>query len=501
MKPKKIINLTIFILCLCLVAGVSAFIYNAKNSYKINKNFVSVPLQFNPENSSSIYQFKDAQVTVYGGFVKGIQKEKDGTESLVVRALSPLPKLSIIGGSAANTVSLLIENINPDFYAKSITASKLQMTKVTVNTLKLTLAISPEKAIKIEPVQSSDSTGKYQYIILGDNRDGYDTFNSIIQQVNGKNPVFVIDNGDLVFSGKPNQYRLFDQMVSKISTTFCTTLGNHDIRGTGRDTYTMLYGPPYYSFDIEDSHFVFMDSSPGWSEKKAISDEQYTWLEKDLKKAQGKSIFVITHIPPQDPRSGVKANEVPNYVNEVKSGDNWVEQKLNNYNDTKDMEHGFQDPQEASKFEKLMSTYHVDTVYLSHIHSYMEYTKDGVRYLISGGAGAELLTKNSYYHYMIAKIGDIKTVTMVELPSPANNYLTRYGATVQLFASAMYDENPVAVVLVIAGFMLLLLLLIVKIYLVKKQPLDTLWMWFSDTGKYGVKRFKELFFKNGKNLK
>ena len=98
---------------------------------------------------------------------------------------------------------------------------------------------------------------------------------------------------------------------------------------------------------------------------------------------------------------------------------------------------------------------------------------------------------------MIAKVGDIKTVTMVELPSPANNYLTRYGATAQLFASALYDENPVAVVLVIAGFMLLLLLLIVKVYIRKKQPLDTLWIWFIDTCKYGVKRFKELFFKNG----
>jgi len=498
MKIKKIINLTIIVLCICLVTGTGAFIYNAKNSYKISKDFVSVPLQFNPDDSSSTYQTKNAQVTVYGGFVKGIQKGKDGTENIVIRSLSPMPKVTIKGKSNA-TISLYIENINPDFYAKSITSNNLSMTKVTVNTLKLDIAVSSGKAIKIEPLQSSDSTGKYKYIILGDNRDGYDTFNNIIQQVNGKNPIFVIDNGDLVFSGKPNQYRLFDQMVSKISTTLCTTLGNHDIRGNGRDTYNMLYGPAYYSFDIEDSHFVFMDSSPGWSEKQAISNQQYTWLEKDLKKSQGKRIFVTTHIPPHDPRSGTTPNKIPNYINEVKNGDNWVEEKLNNYNETKDMEHGFQDPQEAAKFESLMSTYHVDTVYLSHIHSYLEYTKGGVRYLISGGAGAELLTKNSDYHYMIAKVGDIKSVTMVELPSPANNYITRYAATVQLFGSAMYEENPVAVVFVIVGFVLFIILLIIKIYLRKKQPLDNVWKWLSDIGKYAVKRFKELFMKNDKN--
>ena len=206
-----------------------------------------------------------------------------------------MPSITVTS-KTATTVLLMVENINPDFYAKSIAGNNLPLSKVTVNTLQLSIVLDPEETMKIDPVQStgSDNTGQSKYIILGDNRDGYDTFGQIIQQVNGENPVFVIDNGDLVFSGKPNQYRLFDKMVSNISTTLCTTLGNHDIRGNGRSTYTMLYGPAYYSFDFENSHFAFIDSSPGWSEKQTISDEQYTWLEKDLSKAQGKDIFVIT---------------------------------------------------------------------------------------------------------------------------------------------------------------------------------------------------------------
>ncbi|MGV8906094.1 MAG: metallophosphoesterase family protein [Acetobacterium sp.] len=496
MKIKRMISLTILILCLCLIAGVGAFYYNAVNAYKISNDFKSIPLQFNPDDGSSVYQTQNAQITVIGGFVKGLQKGNDSTESLVIRALSPLPSISVTSKSAT-TVSLLVENINPDFYAQSIAGNNLSLSKVTVNTLQLSIVLAPDETMKIDPVQAtgSDNTGQSKYIILGDNRDGYDTFGQIIQQVNGEKPVFVIDNGDLVFSGKPNQYRLFDKMVANISTTLCTSLGNHDIRGNGRSTYTMLYGPAYYSFDFEDSHFTFIDSAPGWSEKQAISDEQYTWLEKDLTKAQGKNIFVITHIPPQDPRSNVTPNEIPNFVNKIKSGDNFLEQKLDNYNETKAMNHGFQDPQEAAKFENLMSTYHVDTVYLSHIHSYMEYTKDGVRYLISGGAGAELLTKDSYYHYMIAKIGDINTTTMVELPSPANNYITRYSATVLLFSNALYEENPAAVIFIITGFVLLIFLVIIRIYLWKKQSFDTLWQWISDIGKYAVKRFKELFSK------
>jgi hypothetical protein len=81
-----------------------------------------------------------------------------------------------------------------------------------------------------------------------------------------------------------------------------------------------------------------------------------------------------------------------------------------------------------------MTQYKVDAVYLSHIHSYFDYTKNGVRYIISGGAGAELMTQNSYYHYLIAKAGATDTLTMVQLPSPPNLILQRYAATVSLFA-------------------------------------------------------------------
>jgi hypothetical protein len=494
------ISIAIAALCLCLLAGIGLFIYNAGHDYQISSNFISVPLNFNPEDSSSVYNMNNMQITVYGGFVKGIQKDKSGTESLIIRALSPLPSI-FVKSDAAGDVSLLLENINPDYYAKRIEQNHLTTIKTKVNTLKIDLAAQANTTIKVEPLQpgSTDPADQNKYIILGDNRDGYDTFKQIIQQINSESPVFVIDNGDLVFSGKPNQYRLFDQMASTIQSTLCTTLGNHDMRGNGRSTYTKLYGPAYYSFDFSDSHFIFLDSAPGWSEKQAISDEQYRWLEKDLIKAQGKLIFVITHIPPEDPRGAVTANEIPNYVNEVKSGQNWAEQKLNDYSSSKSMSHGFQDPQEAAKFEKLMSQYHVNTVYLSHIHSYLEYTKDGVRYLITGGAGAELLTTNSYYHYMISKIGNADTTTIVELPSPVNHYLTRYAAAAQLFANALYTENPVSVVLIILGLALLVILLIMKLYLWKRQPIKTLWIWLRDIFSFAVKRFKVLF--NKKNTK
>lgn len=271
MKIKKLINWLLLGTLFFMLTGFGVFFHNASNAYTINNDFTSVPLQFDPDDSSSSHQLADATVTIYGGFVKGIQKEKDGTKSLVLRALSPLPKITV-AGNQAETLTLRLENINPDSYGQSIATNEVQAAKISPNTLKITVTTTGETTTLTPPQPTEAGNGrKNNYVIMGDSRNGYDTFEQMIQQINGLKPAFVIDNGDLVFSGKPNQYRLFDQVVSQLDTTLITSLGNHDIRGDGRDTYTALYGPPYYSFDYDDNHFIVLDSAEGWAGEQAIS--------------------------------------------------------------------------------------------------------------------------------------------------------------------------------------------------------------------------------------
>jgi len=489
MRAKTIIRLLVVLLCLSLATGAGLFIYNSFHSYDINSGFTAIPLNYNPDNSSSGYNWNGADITVTGGFVKGIQSGSEGS-SLVIRALSPLPTVGIKASSQVRNMLITVENINPDLYASSIDKS-LNPERVAVNALEFTLSAAAGETALIDPAQPSD-TEDDNYVILGDSRDGYETFDKIIAQVNALNPAFVIDNGDLVYSGKPNQYRIFDQMTSGIQATLCTTLGNHDIKGDGRETYVKLYGPEYYAFDFGGNHFIFLDSSRGYAEKQAIPDEQYAWLERDLQKAQGKRIYVISHVPSTDPRTGVKPNEIEAYTDKVKQEGGFVEQKLEAYSEDETIDHGFHDKQEAAKFEKLMSQYKVDTVYVSHIHSYFDYTEDGVRYIISGGAGAELLTQNSYYHYLIARTGADDTLTMVQLPSPTNLLLQRYIATASLFAQAMYKENQAAVVFFLSGLALLGILLLMLLCMKLKNRLSVLGILIKDTGKFIARRYKDL---------
>ncbi len=475
-------------LLLCLVLGTVLFIYNAEHDYNINRNFTSIPLNYDPNDNISTYTWNGVEVSVTNAFVKGIQKDNN-IDSLVIRALSPLPKL-VFSNTSSNEVNLPIhlENVNPAYFEANTVISPTPI-QTAVNTLSFLVTIGAGSTYQIVPsnptIQDSD-----KFIVLGDSRDGYETFQTIINQINAADPIFVINNGDLVYSGKPNQYRIYDHMIDNISTTLLMTLGNHDIRGEGRALYTKLYGPAYYSFDFGNNHFIFLDSSRGYAEEQAITEEQYTWLESDLQKSSGKDIFVVSHIPATDPRPNLEPNDIQTYINQANQTGGNIESVLDTYADNMIYAHGFRTTAEAERFETLMTTYNVDTVYESHIHSYLDFTKDGVRYVISGGGGAELLSTDSFYHYLVAKVTAPDTLTLVELPSPPNVQWVRYTTTIALFAEAMFVENKLSVIFFLAAFFLMITLIIIHIYLKARRRMTPFWSALKGAGAFFIKDYR-----------
>lgn len=283
MKKRKL-NI---LLIIGIVAVVLGFIGNAYNNYRVQENYTEIPLNFNPTDSVSSYNWNGTNVIIKGGFVKG-KITQNKTEALILRSLSPTPQITIHGSTKASGSYLIrLENINPnDTNLSNIDTKSLEIVEPHTLQMKINLNSNEEKVIQVSTKETRNiSQEGFEFVMMGDNRDGYQTFSNIIDQVNAVNPVFTVDDGDLVYGGEPNKYRLFYETVSKFKVPLYTTLGNHDIRENGRPTYTMLFGPPYYSFNYKNAHFVFTDSSRGRAEKTAIPEEQYVWLENDLKSA------------------------------------------------------------------------------------------------------------------------------------------------------------------------------------------------------------------------
>lgn len=485
---KNKIRMGVFLLIAFAVIAVIS-LYYGYNQFNIHEKFTSIPNSFNPGNSTSTYNWNGAVVKIQGGFVKGKIIDYNKVENLILRSLSPMPSLTVKGSPKVDkSYNIRIENVNPvNIKVKSSKIDKQEVIDPHTLLIVLNLKHGEERTVEFAPVTNSEYS---EFVILGDNRNGYQTFSQIIEQINAINPVFVIDNGDLVYGGEPNKYRLFYETVSKLRLPLYTTLGNHDIRENGRPMYTKLFGPPYYSFNYGNDHFIFLDSSRGWAEKRAIPEEQYVWLESDLKSATRKRIFVITHIPPTDPRSGTEENKFPDEPGVEKTG--FFERLMNNYSQYKSKDHGFPDRQEAERFETLMTKYNVDTVFLSHIHSYFSYIKGNVRYIISGGAGAELLTTDSYYHYLRVKITNKENyIEMVQLPSPTNSIRDRYIAAAVLFANSIFKEYKTTVIIIFSILAFAILWMLYSTYKRGWRFLRFIGGWIVEVVRFAVKRYKE----------
>jgi hypothetical protein len=108
----------------------------------------------------------------------------------------------------------------------------------------------------------------------------------------------------------PDAVARFREATADLDASLYLVPGNHDVgdkqadyvpAGAIRPEYLALYekhfGRHYFSFDVEDCHFVVINTS---LVNSALPQEQAQadWLEEDLRNARGKRVFLFVHYPP-----------------------------------------------------------------------------------------------------------------------------------------------------------------------------------------------------------
>ena len=122
------------------------------------------------------------------------------------------------------------------------------------------------------------------------------------RNIQEKNPELVVAAGDLSYKGQGD---CWENIISPLESKLKVSMGDHEYHDTQGGTIGVLneYLKPldiaktYYSFDLNNVHFVFIDPyldyKPG--------SEQYQFIENDLKTASTNPkidwTFVVEHIP------------------------------------------------------------------------------------------------------------------------------------------------------------------------------------------------------------
>jgi len=214
---------------------------------------------------------------------------------------------------------------------------------------------------------------EFHFAVMGDNRPFWNAedvvtqnehFMANIERTNASGADFAVIVGDLIHGYTDDtdlierQWDAYDDAIRRFTVPLYSVAGNHDIwNEKSKRIWLQRRGPLYFSWSHKGCHFIALNSEiPGQMDR--IAGEQLEWLRHELEKARSaRRIFVFVHKPlwtlkPEGP------GEQNQWMREV---------------------------------HPLLARHGVDTVFAGHHHHYLLYPPlDGVRYVVTGGAGAEI---------------------------------------------------------------------------------------------------------------
>ncbi|GBE17264.1 alkaline phosphatase precursor [bacterium BMS3Abin15] len=290
---------------------------------------------------------------------------------------------------------------------------------------------------QVGKIHSSPPSDHFSFAVMGDNKNSFKIFSKILKDIDSSHYAFAIDVGDLVFDGEKEKYRIFYNMIKNERTPFLVAIGNHDIREGGAENYFDIFGKFYYSFDYGNSLFIVLDDA----NEERIDAVQMKWLEEQLQKDY-RHKFVFLHVPLFDPRP-----------------------KFN---------HSLSNKQNVEEFMNLMEKYKPDIVFASHIHAYFDEIRNGINYVITGGAGSELMgidPDHYFNHYVKIEVdGDKVSKEVVKFPSTDYNWIDRSSYNIWTYINSFWVTHKFLVILILTILILLTDVFVGKLKeLIKKQ--------------------------------
>jgi len=214
----------------------------------------------------------------------------------------------------------------------------------------------------------------WSFAVAGDSRDDRDgIFAQILSAVNRSDMEFLLHTGDMERTGGDDAWGTFRKRTSKFRKPLRVVIGNHELRKPGtREGFAKFFGLPgtNYSFTHKDAHIAIVDNAGG-----SLPPDTLAWLERDLAEhPKGKhgisALIVAMHAPPRT--DGIFPHGTVSEYGE-----------------------------QSASLLGILKRHGVDAILCSHEH--MHYVEDwnGVRVVVSGGAGAQLAPFQRYGFYRI----------------------------------------------------------------------------------------------------
>jgi len=263
--------------------------------------------------------------------------------------------------------------------------------------------------------------GDISFAILGNIKSSIDIFDKkMVKEINAdKDLNFAISTGNAVIAGDEDKYRILNKSLNKINIPTIIGVGDKETSNEGNSKFYYHYGPYYFSYNVNDVFFVFLDTTGITSE-----EWQKAWLEEQLSTSDKyKYKFVIMNNPPFQIEN---ANSLNKPYCDFLTG--------------------------------VFSKYKVTAVFTSGMEVYDSRKINDVQYFISGGAGGALLlnNENSFYHYIKVNIKNDEVIySVIKEEMPSNSAIYRILVNLWFYIHSIFYLNFFNFILILCIFIFL----------------------------------------------
>ncbi|MFC6689733.1 glycosyltransferase [Jhaorihella thermophila] len=221
---------------------------------------------------------------------------------------------------------------------------------------------------KIEAVAAEGGPLRFAVVGEGNNSIGM-LEREVIPRINASDVDFVVSAGNIVSGGGEDKYRSILQILSHLDIPYLLTFGENEFEEFGSTRFYQRFGPHFYSIALPQARLVFLDATG-----HTPTDWQERWLRDILQSEETRPVIVFVGHPLVAPEHET--------LFEPDRG-------------------AWSEPDDRDRLLGLFRRLGVDMVISAGAATYSDQVVDGIRHIVTGGAGGFVVNdETSFYHYL-----------------------------------------------------------------------------------------------------
>ncbi len=141
--------------------------------------------------------------------------------------------------------------------------------------------INARNILRIESKMKGRKT--LRFAVISDTQRWYDETEAAVRSINARGDIdFVIHCGDLTDFSATKEFEWMREELERLVPPYVALIGNHDCLGNGVFVFRAMFGPPNFSFNAGDTHFVCLNTN-ALEYDYSVPVPDFAYLAADLK--------------------------------------------------------------------------------------------------------------------------------------------------------------------------------------------------------------------------